>query len=186
MKIHLLHAEIMIITQSQAVSEVIESTKPKKNPRLPSTQRAELKKFWSNGYRHWSDEEFKERLRIKRESFEYILASVRPMILKHPTIMLQDPIEDHRQLALTICRLAHGCSFKVSKDLFGVSQSIATETFNQVIRVIVSCLCNEFVYLPQSDEEWRTECKSFIENYEFLCVGAWEGFHVHVATKLRN
>ena len=176
----------MIITQSQAVSEVIESTKPKKNPRLPSKQRAELKKFWSNGYRHWSDEEFKERLRIKRESFEYILASVRPMVLKHPTIMLQDPIEDHRQLALTICRLAHGCSFKVSKDLFGVSQSIATETFNQVIRVIVSCLCNEFVYLPQSDEEWRTECKSFIENYEFLCVGAWEGFHVHVATKLRN
>ena len=31
--------------------------------------------------------------------------------------------------------MAHGCSFKVLKDLFGVSQSVATETFNQVICV---------------------------------------------------
>ena len=23
-------------------------------------------------------------------------------------------------------------------------------------------------------------------NYEFLCVDAWDGFHVHVATKLKN
>ena len=105
----------MIITQSQAVSEVIESTKPKKNPRLPSKQRAELKKFWSNGYRHWSDEEFKERLRIKRESFEYILASIRPMILKQPTTMLQDPIEDHRQLALTIMGWFMGVLLKYQK-----------------------------------------------------------------------
>ena len=125
---------------------MIESSKPKKHPRLPNKQRVKLKKFWSNGCCHWSDEEFKERLRIKRESFEYILASIRPMILKQPAIMLADHIEDHRQLALAIYRLAHGCSFKVLKDLFGVSQSVATETFNQVIRVIVSCLYNEFVY----------------------------------------
>ena len=112
--------------------------------------------------------------------------SIRPIILIQPTTMVSDLIEDHRQLALTVYRLAHGCSFKVLKDLFGVSQSVATETFNQVIRVMVSCLYNEFVYLSRSDEEWRTEYKSFIENYELPCVGAWDGFHVHVATKLKN
>ena len=165
---------------------MIELTKLKKHPKLSNKQTAELKKFWSNRYCHWSDEKFKERLRIKRKSFEYILASMRPMILKQPTTMSPDPIEDHRQLTLTIYRLVHGCSFKVLRYLFGVSQSVATETFKQVIRVIVSCLYNEFVYLPRSDEEWRTECKSFIENYEFPCVDAWDGFHVNVATKLKN
>ena len=75
---------------------------------------------------------------------------------------------------------------QVLKDLFGVSQSVATETFNQVICVImVSCLYNEFLYLPRSDDEWRTDCKLFIENYKFPCVGAWDGFYVHGATTLR-
>ena len=54
--------------------------------------------------------------------------------------MVPDSIEDHRHLALTIYRMAHGCSFKVLKDLFGVSQPVAMETFNQIIRVMVSCL----------------------------------------------
>ena len=85
--------------------------------------------------------------------------------------MVSDPIEDHRQVALKTYRLAHGCSFKVLKDLFGVSQWVATETSNQGIRVMISCLYNVFVYFPRSDEEWRTECKSFIENCEFPCVG---------------
>ena len=113
--------------------EVIDSTKPKKHTRPPSKQRAELKKFWSNGYCHWSDEEFKERFRVKRESFEYILASTGPMILKQPTTMKSNPIENHGQLALTIYR----CSFKVLKDLFGDLQLVETETFNQVMRVMV-------------------------------------------------
>ena len=142
--------------------------------------------FWTNGYLHWSDEEFKERLRINRRSFEYILTSIKPLIQKEPTVMVPDPIEDHRQLALTIYRMAHGCSFKVLKDLFGVSQSVTTETFNQIIRVIVSCLYNEFVGTPSSEEEWKIECKNFIENWEFPCVGAWNGFHVNVATRLKN
>ena len=68
------HDTLAII--SQAVSEVIESTKPKKHSRLSNKQKAELKKFWSNGYGHWNDEEFKERLMIKRESFEYIYICV--------------------------------------------------------------------------------------------------------------
>ena len=90
------HDTVAII--SQAVSEVTKSTKPKMHPRFPNKQRAELKKFWSSGYRHWSDEQFKERLRIKQESFEYILASIRPMAFKQLTTMVSDPIEDHKQV----------------------------------------------------------------------------------------
>ena len=57
------------------------------------------------------------------------------MILKPLTTMLSDPIEDH--IACLDNKLAHGCSFKILKYRFGASQSVAIETFNQVIRVMV-------------------------------------------------
>ena len=69
------------------------------------------------------------------------------MIVKQPINMVPNPIEDHRQLALTLYRMAHGCSFTVLKDVFGASQSLATAMFNKVIRVLVYCLYNEFVDL---------------------------------------
>jgi hypothetical protein len=34
-------------------------------------------------------------------------------------------------------------------------------------------------------EEWSHELKGFIENGEFPCVGAWDGFHVYVSTTLK-
>ena len=98
--------------------------------------------------------------------------------------MVPNPIEDHRQLGLTIYRLVHGCSFKVIMDIFGVSQSLATETFN-VIKWVLT-LYDEFVCLPRTEADWANKCKGFIENYEFPCVGAWDGFHVHVASRLKN
>ena len=41
-----------------------------------------------------------------------------------------------------------------------------------------------FTVLPKNQAEWETELKNFIENYEFLFVGAWDGFHVCVCSKL--
>ena len=90
--------------------------------------------FWTNGHATWADDEFKERLRINRENFEFIVYRIRPMIIKEVTNMVPELIEDHRQLALTIYRMAHGCSFNVLKDIFGVSKSLATKTFNKVIK----------------------------------------------------
>ena len=47
-------------------------------------------------------------------------------------------------------------------------------------------LFDEVVGLPQAEDEWASECKGSIENCEFRCVGAWDGFHVHVACGLKN
>ena len=83
--------------------------------------------------------------------------------------MVPNPIENHRQLGLTIYRLAHGYSFKVIMDIFGVSQSLATETFNNVIKCMVLTLFDEIVCFPRTEADWANECKGFIENYEFSC-----------------
>ena len=45
---------------------------------------------------------------------------------------------------------------------------------------------DEFIKLPIGEEEWVQECKSFIKNYEFPCVGVWDGFHVNITTHLKN
>ena len=81
------------------------------------------------------------------------------MIVKQPIDMIPNPIEEHRQLTLTIYRLTHGCSFNVFKDLFVVAQSLATDCFNIVIKVILHCLNGEFVKTPHIEEEWVNECK---------------------------
>ena len=43
-----------------------------------------------------------------------------------------------------------------------------------------------FVICGYTDAEWEAELKGFIENYEFPCVGAWDGFHVYWKTNLEN
>ena len=40
--------------------------------------------------------------------------------------------------------------------------------------------------MPSSDEKWQAELRSFIENYEFPCVVAWDGFHIYTSTKLKK
>ena len=87
---------------------------------------------------------------------------------------------------MTIYRLAHGVSFLVVGDLFGISKSLAIKTFNHVVRELVIHLYNGYIKLPTSEEELVNELKGFIENYEFPCIGAWDGFHVYISSKLKN
>ena len=70
--------------------------------------------------------------------------------------------------------------------MFGVSISLAGKTFNKATRVLVAQMYDTFTVLPKNQAEWETELKNFIENYEFLFVGAWDGFHVCVCSKLNS
>ena len=51
---------------------------------------------------------------------------------------------------------------------------------------LVVNLFDEYVKMPSTKQEWINEIKGFIENYEFPCIGAWDGFHVYVYSKLKN
>ena len=43
-----------------------------------------------------------------------------------------------------------------------------------------------FVALTKNQAKWETELKNFIENYQFPCVGGWDGLHVYVCSKLKS
>lgn len=152
--------------------------------RSPNEERD--KSMWENGYNTWNEKKFKRSLRVTRDTFDYILAEIVTDLIKKPTPMKPDPISPETQLALTLYRLAHGCSFSTLEDVFGWSIPTNDQTFNHVCRVLVQRLYDRYVRLPETDEEWITEIKGFIENYEFPCIGAWDGFHVYISSNLKS
>ena len=111
--------------------------------------------------------EFKKQVRIQRETFDMILNKVEPHLTKKETNLNQHPISVSRQLGLTLYRNGHGASFTTLSQLFGVSISLASVTINKVCPVLVVTLCNRYVKLPRTNEEWEAELKGFLENYEF-------------------
>ena len=80
-------------------------------PRGKPINRAQQKELWSSGYvaGNWDENGFKARLRVTKDTFEFILKEISPLIQKVPTNFQPYPIERHRQLGLTLYRLAHGC-----------------------------------------------------------------------------
>ena len=142
--------------------------------------------WWRNGYRNWDDTAFKKRLRTNWATFQFILGEIEDQLVKEPTRFKPEPIPPDTQLAICLYRLAYGCTYSTVGDLFGVAESTASVIFNQVCKILVSTLYDRYVYLPRNRAEWKHELESFLENWEFPCVGAWDGFHVYVSTKLKN
>ena len=82
-------AEILMISRQQ-------------EPRKRKVDRDDATRcWWTNGYANWSETEFKNRVRINRNHFEFILRILGPYISKTPTNAVPNPIENHRQLAVT-------------------------------------------------------------------------------------
>ena len=100
--------------------------------------------------------------------------------------MEPNPLETHTQLPTALQRLGYRCYFRVICDLFGVAIGSEVATVNKALREMFPQLFNGYLYMPTSEEEQLAECKGFVENYELLCVGVWNGFHVHVSTDLKN
>ena len=142
--------------------------------------------WWESGYANWSDVAFKKRLRLNRTTFQFILENIRHRIEKKATRLKPFPVPTHTRLAICLYRLAHGCTYSTVGDLFGVAESTATVIFNEVCKTLVSAFYDQFVDLPTDTAEWKEELRNFLENWEFPCVGAWDGFHVYVCTKLKN
>ena len=106
--------------------------------------------WWGNGLLNWDECEFKQRLRVTRETFNIILDHIREDIKKQPTNLKPFPTTPEQQLGLTLYRLAHGCSFSTVTDLFGVSISLAGQTFYKVTRALVARMYDTFVILPKN------------------------------------
>ena len=149
------------------------------NERAKNKCRDTGKLWWEDVYIHKTDEGFKSKISINRERFNCVLNEIHDNIVMSPTSL--KPFSTP-----TLYRFATGCTYSTLSDLFGGSVSAANKFFNKVCRVLVAKLYDRFVYLPSADAEWEAEIRGFLENYEFPCVVAWDGFHVYINSKLRN
>ena len=161
----------------------VQAKRPRKE-RSPDEQRSSS--WWRHGYRNWDDSAFKKCLGINRATFQFILGEIDTQVVKDPTHLKPELIPPDTQLAICLYRLAHGCTYSTVGDLFAVAESTASVIFNQVCKILVSTLYDRFVCLPRNSAEWKQELESFLEKWEFPCVGALDGFHVYVSTKLTN
>ena len=161
-------------------------SKNERKPKAKDKLRDAGKLWWADVYRNWSEEDFKPKMRINRTTFNFILDGIYEDIILTPTNLKPNPTSPDRQLALTIYRLATGCTYSTLSDLFGVSVSAASKFFNKICRLMVISLYDRYACLPTNDEEWQNEIRGFLENYEFPCVGAWDGFHVYINSQVKN
>ena len=142
----------------------VANKKPRKE-RTADEERSNL--WWRNGYQNWDDEAFKERLRINRATFQFILDEIEEQLVKEPTLFKPEPIPPDTQLAITLYRLAHGCTYSTVGDLFGVAESTASVIFNQVCKILVSTLHDRFVY-PEMEPNGSTSLRVSLRTGSFL------------------
>ena len=119
--------------------------------RGPNINKNVGKLWWRNVYFNWDNEQFTSKFRLTKDNFNITLNIIEASIVKAPTNLVPEPIEPNRQLGLTIYKLAHCCTFTVIGDVFGISESLATKTFNHVVRELVVKLFDEYVKMPSTE-----------------------------------
>ena len=156
-----------------------------RKPREPTQDQNVRKKQWTESYNQKSDEEFSEKMRINRTTFNHLLNILWNGLALTPANFVPEPKSPDTQLAASLYWLAHGVTYTVLEDVFGVSKESGCVFFNKVIRLIVAYFYDKYVKLPETDEQWEVEVHGFIEIYGFPAVGAWDGFHIHVNSQLK-
>ena len=167
-----------------AVASIANNEKERKE-RAKDKCRDTAKLWWEDVYNHKKDESFKSKIRVNRETFNFVLNEIHDDIVMSPTNLKPFPTPPDRLLAMTLYRFTTGCTYSTLSDLLGVSVSAANKFFNKICPVLVAKLYDRFVYLPSADAEWEAEVCGFLENYEIPCVGAWDVFHVYIDSKLK-
>ena len=101
--------EFATVASEPAVMSAIVITKSNRNERGPKELRNG--NWWRNEYQNWDEASFKKRLKMSRDTFEFILSKIKDLIVKEPTRMKPHPTPPAPQLALCLYRLAYGYTF---------------------------------------------------------------------------
>ena len=122
-----------------------------KNERKPKAKDKprDTGKFWcADVYRNWSEEDFKAKIRINCTTFNFMLDGIYEDLILTPTNLKPNPTSPDWQLALTIYRVATGCTYSTLSDLFGVSVSAGSKFFDKICWLMVVSRYDRYVRLP--------------------------------------
>ncbi|XP_067647650.1 putative nuclease HARBI1 [Eurosta solidaginis] len=126
-----------------------------------------------------SQRDFKNYVRMDKETFEVLLSKVAHRINKRDTVMRKAIPARHR-LTLTLRFLASGNSFEDLKFLTAISPQAIGKIVSETCDAIIEEL-KDYIKLPTNENEWKMEANAFNQRWNFPhCIGAIDGKHVNI------
>ena len=123
--------------------------KPQK-PSGPLYNQGFRKQQWNGLYHQKSNDEFVEKVEITRITFNLLVNTLLNEFVFTLTNFVPEPISPDREMAVALYRLAHGVTYIVLEDVFGISLKSGCTFFNKSIRhIVVACFCDECVKFPE-------------------------------------
>ena len=139
------------------------------------------KGWWNMVYRNYDDNRFKRNFRINRDTFNYILNSIRNDITKDE--YSECPISPECRLAICLYRLARADYLYTIAELFGLGVSTVHGIISGVCEAITKNLWKTEVesVFPSSKEQFTEKILDMEQFWQFPCCwGAVDGCHLPI------
>ena len=133
--------------------------------------------FWQETvWHHWTDEDWKRNLRMKKKTFLSLCRDLRPLLTKQTT-RFRRPVGVMKRVAVALWRLSGTTDYRTIGHLFGVGRSTTHRISREVCDAIVELLFHAYIRLPSGREIQRS-----IDGFESICgfpqvAGAIDGTH---------
>lgn len=135
---------------------------------------------------------FSQSFRMSKAIFYELLGRIEKRIKKMDTPM-RKAIPAKTRLMITLMYLSSGANFRVLETMYRISNQTVSKIVHETCQAIADDLTEEFVKVPQTNEEWLEVIDKFCtkSNYPF-CLGSLDGKHVVVqnfaktGSKFRN
>ena len=127
------------------------------------------------------EENFRQQLRLGRETFDRLLDMLSPRLMRRNTVF-RNCLPPEKVLAIGLYRLAHGNSYVTIGPSFNVGKSTVIEAVEDVVDALFD-IREEYIYFPITEEEvWATN--QTFEDLTLLpnVVGAIDGTHIKIKT----
>ena len=125
-------------------------------------------------------EEWRENLRMCKDSFQQLCKELHPYLQKQRTNM-REPIEVERQIAVTLYYLSDEGRYRKCANAFGLSRSSVSLIVRRVCHAISVHLGPKYITLPLTEESVNDKVQHFFDSFGVpQCIGAIDGTHIEI------
>ncbi|XP_065054392.1 uncharacterized protein LOC135683144 [Rhopilema esculentum] len=137
--------------------------------------------WWELLWDNYDDDRFKKTFRVSRETFNFVLESIRHKLERDT--LCEEPFPPELRLGLCLYRLGRGDYFYTIAEMAGLAPCTVSTIVHDVNEAIVSCLWKKCVsaHMPVSEEDFNNKMLDMEEIWQFLFSWcAVDGCHIPI------